>query len=455
MKKKLLFLLLIMQSFIGFAQNSADLDNTFNSLFATNNVAVRDFIIRPNDKIIVGGSFSLYNNLTYNNIVGLNSDGSIDVTFNVGSGFNGEVTDLELLADGKILVAGLFNNNSNSSGLVRLNVDGSIDPTFVCTSIFSPLGTNRPTIKVLSDGKILASYRNFIRRYFSNGALDSSFNPISFTATSQINDFEIQNNGKIVIVGDISSASTSSTGIIQLNNDGSLDTSFTITGTQDTPQCVKIQSDGKILIGGLFNDFNGSVVQNILRLNQNGTIDNTFISNCNSWVYDIEIESDNKILLVGLFSSYTGLSAPKIARINVDGSLDSTFNPGSGVGNFYIYRIKENSDSKIYIGGSFSVYNGSNATSVARLKGNSILSTIDFSKNKITLYPNPTKDILNFTLSETNTAYEYEISNMLGEKVSYGNVNSNSISIINLANGVYIVKIRTNEGVLTEKFIKE
>ena len=71
------------------------------------------------------------------------------------------------------------------------------------------------------------------------------------------------------------------------------------------------------------------------------------------------------------------------------------------------------------------------------------------------LYPNPAKDILNFTLSETNTAYEYEISNMLGEKVSYGNVNSNSISIINLANGVYIVKIRTNEGVLTEKFIKE
>ena len=44
---------------------------------------------------------------------------------------------------------------------------------------------------------------------------------------------------------------------------------------------------------------------------------------------------------------------------------------------------------------------------------------------------------------------------MLGEKVSYGDLNSNSISIINLANGVYIVKIRTNEGVLTEKFIKE
>lgn len=86
---------------------------------------------------------------------------------------------------------------------------------------------------------------------------------------------------------------------------------------------------------------------------------------------------------------------------------------------------------------------------------NATLKINDFSKNKIILYPSPAKDILNFSLSETNTAYEYEISNMLGEKVSYGNVNSNSISISNLANGVYIVKIRTNEGVLTEKFIKE
>jgi hypothetical protein len=84
------------------------------------------------------------------------------------------------------------------------------------------------------------------------------------------------------------------------------------------------------------------------------------------------------------------------------------------------------------------------------------LSTNEFtSKKTITLYPNPTKAILNFTLSEAISATAYEIYNILGEKVGYGNLHTNSISVSNLANGVYIVKINTSEGVLTEKFIKE
>jgi hypothetical protein len=84
------------------------------------------------------------------------------------------------------------------------------------------------------------------------------------------------------------------------------------------------------------------------------------------------------------------------------------------------------------------------------------LSTNEFTSKKIiTLYPNPTKDILNFSLSELISATAYEIYSLLGEKVSYGDLNSNSISVSNLANGVYIVKINTSEGVLTEKFIKE
>ena len=58
-------------------------------------------------------------------------------------------------------------------------------------------------------------------------------------------------------------------------------------------------------------------------------------------------------------------------------------------------------------------------------------------------------------MSESISATAHEIYNLLGEKVSYGDLNSNSISVSNLANGVYIVKINTSEGVLTEKFIKE
>lgn len=56
--------------------------------------------------------------------------GSIDLTFNPGSGANNEFVRRTLVQpDGKILVAGAFTqfNGQNKAYLVRLNPDGSMD----------------------------------------------------------------------------------------------------------------------------------------------------------------------------------------------------------------------------------------------------------------------------------------------------------------------------------------
>jgi uncharacterized delta-60 repeat protein len=58
------------------------LDTTFNaggSGFV--GASIYDVKVQPDDKIIVGGSFSTYNGFTYNNIIRLNADGSIDTSF--------------------------------------------------------------------------------------------------------------------------------------------------------------------------------------------------------------------------------------------------------------------------------------------------------------------------------------------------------------------------------------
>jgi hypothetical protein len=62
----------------------------------------------------------------------LNSDGSVDNTFSIGTGFNNTVWVIKVQTDGKILVGGNYTqyNGNPHSNLIRLNSDGSVDNSF-------------------------------------------------------------------------------------------------------------------------------------------------------------------------------------------------------------------------------------------------------------------------------------------------------------------------------------
>jgi hypothetical protein len=67
-------------------------------------------------------------------IARLNSDGTFDTSFNSGgSGTNGVVRDLDIQSDGKILIVGGFDSYNGTTGLndiALLNSDGTLDTTF-------------------------------------------------------------------------------------------------------------------------------------------------------------------------------------------------------------------------------------------------------------------------------------------------------------------------------------
>ncbi|MBW7845892.1 MAG: T9SS type A sorting domain-containing protein, partial [Bacteroidia bacterium] len=108
-------------------------DTTFNPALFTSypsisgaNLDVYDIIILEDNKIIIGGKFSKYNNISRNGIVRINSDGSIDNNFLIGTGIhftNGGIKALSIQEDGKILAGGLFDkyNNFQQSGIIRIN----------------------------------------------------------------------------------------------------------------------------------------------------------------------------------------------------------------------------------------------------------------------------------------------------------------------------------------------
>jgi uncharacterized delta-60 repeat protein len=99
-------------------------------------------VVQEDGKILIGGTFTSVGGRSRRGIARLNPDGSPDASFNPGSGVSGpsgsepawEFIHFALQPAGKILVAGgrfdTFNGVPRRN-IVRLNPDGSVDMTFV------------------------------------------------------------------------------------------------------------------------------------------------------------------------------------------------------------------------------------------------------------------------------------------------------------------------------------
>jgi surface protein len=82
------------------------------------------------------------------------------------------------------------------------------------------------------------------------------------------------------------------------------------------------------------------------------------------------------------------------------------------------------------------------------------LGTDAFDKNSVSLYPNPTLNILNIKANDNIANKPYNITDTLGKVVLKGRLNegNNSINVEHLSKGIYYIKV---EKYNTSKFIKE
>jgi len=93
--------------------------------------------IQSDGKILAGGFFQSFNGSSQNRFIRLNSDGSKDTSFDIGTGFNGSVWSTAIQSDGKILVGGFFTTYNTSSSLYSaiLNSDGSFNSSLNFNSL--------------------------------------------------------------------------------------------------------------------------------------------------------------------------------------------------------------------------------------------------------------------------------------------------------------------------------
>jgi uncharacterized delta-60 repeat protein/uncharacterized repeat protein (TIGR01451 family) len=361
---------------------AGSVDFTFNPGTGANG-AVWTTAIQNDEKIIIGGNFTSYNGISRNLIARLNADGSLDASFNPGTGANLLVQTTTIQSDGKIIIGGAFTtyNGTPRNSIVRLNADGTLDASFNPGS-----GANGQvwTSSIQSDGKIIiggnfTSYngtgRNRIARLNADGSLDASFNP-GTGANGTVLTSSIQSDGKIIIGGLFYAYNgTSRNYIARLNANGTLDASFNPgTGANSTVYTTAIQSDGKIIIGGDFDSYNGTGRNNIARLNANGSLDASLNlgTGANGTVRTTAIQSDSKIIIGGEFTYYNGTGANRIARLNADGTLDASFNLGTGADN-WVETTSIQSNGKIIIGGNFTSYNGIGRNRIAKINGDPLI----------------------------------------------------------------------------------
>ena len=96
------------------------------------NDAVSSVVVLPTGKIVVSGGFTSFSAISAKHIVRLNTDGSLDTTFNTGTGLDGGISSIYVKPDGKMLIGGSFTtyNGTTLNNFGSLNADGTIDATF-------------------------------------------------------------------------------------------------------------------------------------------------------------------------------------------------------------------------------------------------------------------------------------------------------------------------------------
>ncbi|HOW64380.1 MAG TPA: immunoglobulin domain-containing protein [Verrucomicrobiota bacterium] len=287
---------------------------------------VRALAIQPDGKILVGGDFVRFNNVACGRLVRIHPDGSLDPSFQLGTGADNRIRQIRLQPDGKILTSGWFTrfNDVSRPGIARLHPDGRLDTAFAPTIS----GSGVDTVAIQPDGRfvIAGSFtmangqpRSSIARFNANGSLDSTYARSSSATLGWINHIHLDPLGRALVGGMFATIDgLSQSRIARLQTDGRADLSWRIPGGADnTVWTIAVDDAEGVLIGGDFHRVGGTTRHGLARLQSDGSVDAQFAahSGANASVAAMEISQDGSIWIGGDFTTVEGVSSRGVARI--------------------------------------------------------------------------------------------------------------------------------------------
>ncbi|WP_345327120.1 Calx-beta domain-containing protein [Novipirellula rosea] len=253
--------------------------------FGSNDDYGQSAAVQTDGKLVIAGQATILGSADFA-IARLDSNGVPDASFDgdgqVTTDFGG-TTDLAFGAvvqtDGKIIVVGYTDAGGGgiNHALARYNADGSLDSTFgVGGKVIADFGGSDDYVggvALQDDGKLVVAgakstagnYDVAVTRYNADGTLDTSFGTGGSVVTDLGSTTEvavsvaIDNFGKIVVAGSISTGFNFDTAVLRYNSDGTLDSGFGNLGTQvvavsrsdDFGNSIAIQSDNNVVVAGM------------------------------------------------------------------------------------------------------------------------------------------------------------------------------------------------------------
>ena len=290
-------------------------------------------------------------------------------------------------SNGNIYLAGRYiSDNNGAGGLIgKYKPNGFLDTAFDGHGYKWFSLAYKLNAIAMQNGKIVVAgqykdrNKGFIARLNSNGSIDESFGANGYIAFGNrtthydIKDIAIDNNGKIILVGNQNDENIF---IAKLRTDGHFDTTFGTNGIVtydnndyiDIANAVAIDSNRKIIVAGASNG-----VMALIKLNNDGSFDLSFgtkgivldeSGELLSEGLDLTIDANDNILVVGANNASTRKMI--IWRFDTTGKADITFN-NSGITTFknkyvdggYILgsAITLDDNGKILVGGSIDTGN--------------------------------------------------------------------------------------------------
>ncbi len=403
-------------------ETNGDLDLSFNPGKFTNG-QVQAAVVQPDKKLVIAGGFGKVNGVVRRNIARLETDGSLDLSFDPLGGTDGTIGQLvRQPTDGKFLIVGasaaaggggaFFTvNGTQRNNIARLNSDGSLDLTFDPGRLISADGiiaggvaTNPGLVSQIvlqTDGKIVvvgqfaaiatgattSAPRSCVARFNSDGTFDATYNPgtgmTNAAGTPSASYAVLQSSGKVVIAGDFDRFNGFAVpGFVRLTTLGAYDAVFNAgTGTNVLDLGgLFAQADDKIVVFGSLTSFNGVACNQMTRLLVDGAVDVGFgTGKFQNFDFPGNIEAvaqqpDGKLLVGGIFYSVDSIAAGAVVRLKTDGSRDTTFDgSGTKVAGEVLCFAKRVSDDEYYIGGYFSAYGGDPRNNITLVNTNGSL----------------------------------------------------------------------------------
>lgn len=128
--------------------------------------------------------------------------------------------------------------------------------------------------------------------------------------------------------------------------------------------------------------------------------------------------------------------------IKVEGNGYCLILPDTTIDNGYFYAYSDNS-----------ILPNNKSSNIKEGKGILNSSEESNSFDLFRIYPNPTGDYINIQTNEKISSVS--IYNMSGQKIIYTEKNIKKIDVQNITNGIYFIEIKTNDKILSTKFIKK